>query len=193
MRLKIAKEERTMNKHFKADLRCHGGDAGERARRGVGTHQARRDRGGGRRRRRFRPDGTHDAGRYPEEQPDETADDRVAQGRRVGRRGADVHEVQRRRPQQGAHRLFADLHAAACRQDSVQLAGPDAGVGDCDGRVRAVGQHDASVQVREGIRGCGQGRRPAVQDGRHGLQARGSCADGVHGEKDRREVRVPPV
>ena len=114
----------------------------------VGAHQARRDRGGRRRRRRVRPDGAHDAGGDPEEQSDEAADGRVAQGRRVRRRSADVHEVERRRPQQGPHRLFADLHAAARGQDPVQLARPDPGLGHRDGPVRAVGQHDAAVQER---------------------------------------------
>ena len=65
-----------------------------------------------------------------------------------GRRGVDVHEVERRRPQQGPHRLFADLHAAARCQDSVQLARPHPGLGHRDGPVRAVGQHDAAVQER---------------------------------------------
>ncbi len=66
---------------------------GERTGVRLGTEQAGRDRGRGRRRRRLRPDGADDAGRDPEEQSDEAADDRVAQGRRVRRRSADLHEV----------------------------------------------------------------------------------------------------
>ena len=37
----------------------------------------------------------------------------------------------------------------------------------------------------EGIRRRGQGRRSAVQDGRHGLEARGPGPHRVHGEEDR--------
>ena len=159
----------------------------------LGADEARRDRRRRRRRRRVRPDGAHDAGGDPEEQADEPADGRVAQGRRVGRRSADVHEVERRRPEQGADRLFADLHAAARGQDSVQLARLHARFGDRDGPVRAVGQHDAAVQEREGVRRGGEDRESAVQDGRHGLEARGPRAHGVHGKEDRREVRVPAV
>ena len=96
-------------------------------------------------------------------------------------------------PEQGADRLLADLHAAARGQDSVQLARPDAGVGHRDGPVRAVGQHDAAVQEREGVHRRGQGRRPAVQDGRHRLEARGPRAHRVHGKEDRREVRLPAL
>ena len=45
----------------------------------------------------------------------------------------------------------------------------------------------------EGVRGRGQGRRSAVQDGRHRLEARGPRAHRVHGKEDRREVRVPAL
>src|SRR5947208_12402357 len=55
-------------------------------------------------------------------QSDEAADSGVAQGRCIRRRSLDVHEVQRRRSEQGADRLFADLHVAAVGKDSVQLA-----------------------------------------------------------------------
>jgi tripartite-type tricarboxylate transporter receptor subunit TctC len=55
-----------------------------------------------------------------------------------------------------------------------------------------VGQHDAAVQERQGVHRRGQGGESAVQDGRHRLEARGSRADGVHGEEDRREVRYLP-
>jgi tripartite-type tricarboxylate transporter receptor subunit TctC len=55
-----------------------------------------------------------------------------------GASGAESVEVERGRPQQGAHRLFADLYAAAVGRDSLQLAPPDAGFGD---RARPKGQH----------------------------------------------------
>ena len=106
----------------------------------LGADQTGRDRGRGGRRRRLRPDGADDAGRDPEEQSDEAADGGVAEGRSVRRRSADVHEIQRRRRQQGADRLFADLHAAAVGENSVQLARTDAGVGGGARPVRAVGQ-----------------------------------------------------
>ena len=75
-----------------------------------------------------------------------------------GRRSADVHEVQRRRPQQGADRLFADLHAAAVGEDSVQLARTDAGVGGRARPVRAVGQC-SRAEDGEGIHRRRQGRQ----------------------------------
>ena len=176
------------NKGIYLGAAAAGLDAGERAGGGLGADQAGRDRGRGRRRRRVRPDGAHDAGRDPEEQSDEAADGRLAQGRRVGRRGADLHEAERRRRQQGPARLFADLHAAAVGQDPVQLARSHAGRGHRARPVRAVGQHHAAVQEREGFRRRRQGRQPAVQDGRHRLQARGPGAHRLHGEEDRREI-----
>ena len=107
----------------------------------LGADQAGRDRGRGRRRRRLRSDGADDAGRDPEERPDEAADRGVAQGRRLRRRSADVHEVGLGRRQPRAHRLFADLHAAAVGQAAVQLARPHADFGHRARSVRAVGQH----------------------------------------------------
>src|SRR3974390_1021939 len=58
---------------------------------GWGPAQAGRDRGGGGRRRRLRPDGADDAGRDPEEQSDEAADGGLAQGWGLGCRSLDVH------------------------------------------------------------------------------------------------------
>src|SRR6516165_892383 len=81
---------------------CWGG-AGDRAGNGtgcrMGTEQAGGDRRCRRRRRSLRPDGADDAGRGSEEQSDEAADGRLAQGRCVGSRGADLHEIERRRSQ----------------------------------------------------------------------------------------------
>src|SRR5256885_2877222 len=62
----------------------------------MGAEQTGRDRRCRRRRRGVRPDGEDDAGRHPEEQSDEAADGRLAQRRRVGRGGADVHEEDRK-------------------------------------------------------------------------------------------------
>ena len=45
----------------------------------------------------------------------------------------------------------------------------------------------------EGVRRRRQGRRSAVQDGRHRLEARGSRPHRVHGKEDRREVRLPAL
>ena len=133
--------------HIRQNRGSIGGHARHRASRaagdGMGADEAGRDRRRRGCRRRLRPDGADDAGRDPEEQPDEAADGRVAEGRRVRRRSADVHEGGRRRPEQGADRLLADLHAAALGQDAVQLARPDACVGHRARPVRAVGQHDA--------------------------------------------------
>src|SRR5438046_3525574 len=84
-------------------------------------------------------------------QSDEAADSGVAQGRCIRRRSLDVHEVQRRRSEQGADRLFADLHVAAVGKDSVQLARAHSGVGGRAGPVRAVGQC-LGAEKRKGIR-----------------------------------------
>src|SRR6266568_673178 len=156
----------------------------------MGAGEAGRDRRRRRRGRGVRPDGEDDAGRHPEEQPDEAADGRLAQRRRLRRGGADLHEVERRRPAQGADRLFAHLHAAALGQDPVQLARAHAGVHHRARPVRAVGQHHAAPQEREGIRRGRQGRQPAVQDGRHRLQARGPRPHRLPREEDRREIRL---
>ena len=53
--------------------------------------------------------------------------------------GRDARAVQR--PQQGADRLFLDLHAAPFGQDPFQLARAHARLGARHGRVRALGQH----------------------------------------------------
>src|SRR5258708_6118768 len=135
----IGKKSRA--KYHENNGRAGGGGAGERAGDGsVGADKTGRDRGRGGSRRRLRPDGAHDAGRYSEEQSDEAADGGLAQGRSLRRRSADVHEIKRSRSQQGADRLFADLHAAAVGEDPVQLARADPGVGGGAGPVRARGQ-----------------------------------------------------
>ncbi len=141
-----------------------------RARHGLGADQAGRDRGGGGRRRRLRPDGAHDAGRGPEEQSDEAADGGLAQGRRVGRRGADVHEVGRGRPEQVHHRLFADLHAAAVGQAPVRLARAHPGLDHGVRPVRAVGQRPAALQ--DASRNSSTPPRPPTRRSRWAAPAR---------------------
>src|SRR5262249_45230707 len=83
---------------------CWGG-AGDRAGNGTGYRMGTEQTGGDRRCRRrrwsLRPDGADDAGCDSEEQSDEAADGRLAQGRCVGSRGADLHEIERGRSQQG--------------------------------------------------------------------------------------------
>jgi hypothetical protein len=61
-----------------------------------------------------------------------------------------------------------------------------------DRSVRAVGQC-RGTEDGEGIHRRRQGRKLAVQDGRHRLQARGSRADRVHGAEDRREILLSAV
>ena len=96
-------------------------------------------------------------------------------------------------PNKVLHRLLAHLHAAAVGQDPVQLARSHPGRGDRARSVRAVGEHAAALQIGEGVRRRRQGRHAAVQDGRHRLAARGPRPDRLHGEEDRREVRLPAV
>ena len=51
----------------------------------------------------------------------------------------------------------------------------------------------AAVQDGEGVLEAAQGGKPVVQDGRHRLEARGSRPLRLHGEEDRRQVRVPAL
>jgi hypothetical protein len=80
-------------------------------------------------------------GGHPEEHSDEAADDRLAQGRRVWRRGLMYMKASEGDPPR-CDRVFADLHAAARRQDPWRELTPISIVAMT---VRAVGQHDAVV------------------------------------------------
>ena len=158
----------------------------------VGTDEAGRDRRRRGRGRRLGPDGADDPGRGPEEQPHEAADRGVAQGRRLRGGSAHLHEDQHGRREQGAARLFADLHAATLRQDPFNWR-ELADLGRRPGRVRPLDQHDAALQDHEGIHRRGEEGRPAVQDGRHRLQARGPRAHRLRREEDRGQVRLPAL
>ena len=94
-------------------------------------------------------------------------------------------------PNKVLHRLFADLHAAAVRQDPVQLARPDAGRGHRARPVRAVGQRRRAATRTS--RNSSTPRRPPTRRSRWAAPARSARTTCSRSSWRRRPARSSPT
>ena len=97
-------------------------------------------------------------------------------------------------PHKIRHRLFADLHAAARREDPVRLARPDAGLDRRASTSSCCGTMPGAPYktVKEFLEAA-KAASPPFKMGGTGSKREDHILTVVHGEEDRREIRLPAL